>query len=718
MNKLAIPRPDPKQCTACILGVLLCGVLAFWLNRIYVRYVGYSPYRIIALFRVSIFSGILFFLYLHFLISPEKIYGYLFQHRFALAAILFAVCVALKLHGSSIGMWNEHVACAPHGSPFQFPILGIPRSIRSDEWIVFTPLAMSQHYTGYAVVNDIACAWPTNMLTTYNQPVWDLTVIAKPFYWGYLLLGSEYGLSWFWCGRLIALFLVTFEMFLLITGQKKKYALAAACLITFSAFVQWWFAINFLVEMLVWGQLAELMLYRFLNTDSVKTKLLCTGVFTLCAMGYLFAMYPAWMVPLFYVFAGIALWILLDNFFHTKRSVKELLYPVASLVAVGIVALHWVLVSGDAISTTMNTVYPGQRHYTGGAGWDHLFFYVNNLFLPYHDVLNSCESAMVYGFFPFTEILVAIYLVKTKFRDKLLTILWILDLLYLALFLFGAPAFLTRITLLYLTTNRISPIICTVEVILFLRLLSVEDGPLVKNRKTRFALLGAFCVMAGLFVWGAKYRIPPELNPAEGLQPHQYVIMVLLLVAFCAYFLIPRTERRKTAFAVAAVMLSLVTGLFVNPLMRTTDSIYAKPLAQAVQSIQAQDPGTWITTDRVQANFLICIGAPTVNSVNIIPTLERWELLDPEGTYEEVYNRYAHFYTVIAEETRFEMGSNDDWFTLYISPEDLRTLGVKYVCRHPWAERAPEAFYEAAQLIYTDELIEVYRMDGSMPMEE
>lgn len=172
-------------------------VLAFFLNRVYVRYVGYSPYRIIALFRVCIFCGILFFLYLHFLISPEKIYGYLFKHRFALGAILFAVCVALKLHGSSIGVWNEYVACAPHGSPFQFPILGVPRSIRSDEWDVFTPLAMSQHYTSYAVVNDIACAWPTNMLTTYNQPVWDLTVIAKPFYWGYLLLGSEYGLSWY-----------------------------------------------------------------------------------------------------------------------------------------------------------------------------------------------------------------------------------------------------------------------------------------------------------------------------------------------------------------------------------------------------------------------------------------------------------------------------------------------------------------------------------------
>ena len=225
MKKTRLSRPDAKKATTYILGIVLCGMLAMGLNWAYelrfweITHLGLSTPRIV------IFFGVLAFLYLHFVFSPEKIYGYLFRHRFVLGAALFAVCVALKLHGSSIGVWNNYIASAPSPSPYQFPILGVPRPIRSDEWDVFTPLAMSQQYTGYAAVNDIACAWPTNMLTTYNQPVWDLTAIAKPFYWGYLLLGSEYGLSWFWCGRLIALFLVTSEMFLLITGQKKRKAM-------------------------------------------------------------------------------------------------------------------------------------------------------------------------------------------------------------------------------------------------------------------------------------------------------------------------------------------------------------------------------------------------------------------------------------------------------------------------------------------------------------
>ena len=49
--------------------------------------------------------------------------------------------------------------------------------------------AMSQEFNDYGITNSISRAWPTDMLTIYNQPVWDITLIAKPFYWGYLLLG-------------------------------------------------------------------------------------------------------------------------------------------------------------------------------------------------------------------------------------------------------------------------------------------------------------------------------------------------------------------------------------------------------------------------------------------------------------------------------------------------------------------------------------------------
>ena len=55
-----------------------------------------------------------------------------------LAAVLFVICVAMKFHGSSIGVWNNCIISQPESSPYQFAIFGVPRPIRSDEWHVFT----------------------------------------------------------------------------------------------------------------------------------------------------------------------------------------------------------------------------------------------------------------------------------------------------------------------------------------------------------------------------------------------------------------------------------------------------------------------------------------------------------------------------------------------------------------------------------------------------
>jgi len=69
----------------------------------------------------------------------------------------------------------------------------------------------------------------------------------------------------------------------------------------------------------------------------------------------------------------------------------------------------------------------------------------------------------------------------------------------------------------------------------------------------------------------------------------------------------------------------------------------------------------------------------SLNSVQYYPDLKVWKILDPEGKYERTYNRYAHVWVqVAAGETRFEFKQNDV-FILYITPEDLRKVGVRYV---------------------------------------
>ena len=107
-------------------------------------------------------------------------------------------------------------------------IAGEPRGVRSDEWLVQTPFSLSQTQTGLKTHNDVITLNGQDMVVGYNSPAWNLATLAKPFTWGYVLLGKEYGLSWYWNLKLIGLILFSFEIGLIVTRRNKYLALLAS----------------------------------------------------------------------------------------------------------------------------------------------------------------------------------------------------------------------------------------------------------------------------------------------------------------------------------------------------------------------------------------------------------------------------------------------------------------------------------------------------------
>ena len=247
---------------------------------------------------ISIPNIIFFFLLAFFLLviffNYKTHFRFLYKYRYLFALLLLVCLVFLQIHGSHISLLSisgEHQ-----------PLLGIARGIRSDELNVNTPFALSQYCNNFSYFSDIARASTTDMFMTYGQPVWDIAVIFRPFHWGYLFLPQAYGLSFYWISRLIALALVSFEFGRLLTNNNKKLALAYALLMVLSPVVQFWFAINMLVEMLFFGQLAIVLVNYYLTNPSLPKKIACCTVLTICAGGFALANYPAWEVPLAYVF--------------------------------------------------------------------------------------------------------------------------------------------------------------------------------------------------------------------------------------------------------------------------------------------------------------------------------------------------------------------------------------------------------------------------------
>ncbi len=126
-----------------------------------------------------------------------------------------------RLHGSSIGVYNYYFpTVSDQKEDDRFDIVGADRSIRTDEWAVQVPTFFSQYYNDYGVTSNRMSVGDENMILDYFAPAKCIITLGKPLNWGYILFGNEVGLSWYWCGQLILLFMCSFEMFMILCKKK------------------------------------------------------------------------------------------------------------------------------------------------------------------------------------------------------------------------------------------------------------------------------------------------------------------------------------------------------------------------------------------------------------------------------------------------------------------------------------------------------------------
>ena len=67
---------------------------------------------------------------------------WLVKYRFAISALFLVVCCALEISGSSIAVWARFLGLDGSGGT----LFGVPRPIRSDEWMVATPDAVRRGF--------------------------------------------------------------------------------------------------------------------------------------------------------------------------------------------------------------------------------------------------------------------------------------------------------------------------------------------------------------------------------------------------------------------------------------------------------------------------------------------------------------------------------------------------------------------------------------------
>lgn len=637
--------------------------------------------------RFLIVSFSLFFMQLHFIFNINKLYSVIYKSRYYIAAAIILFCLAFELNNSSIDLWNE---LYDDNAKISDVIFGKAKWIRIDEYKIYTPMLMAQS-PDYPYFNEFLRGIKTDMSIIDPQPVKNIISIFRPFLLGFLFLGSAKGLSFFWIVRLVLLFLVIFELLLLITDKNKKLSLFGTLIISFSPGIHWWFTISGLVEMLIYCSVIIILINHYMNITKFSERCVLLFIIYICFGSFALIFYPAWQIPCIYVFAAIFLWIIIKNYADWNFNKKDLIPIMFFTIFVLIIFYYMYDKSRETIEIIRNTIYPGQRNSLGGDSltevyikcsfWPHLLRYWGNIFLSLTEknlIYNSCLYATFIDLFPIGLILSVIIFFIDKNKDKLLILLSAVFILLSTYMFIGFPQFLADITLL-----KTSPVYRTIIIWGFLNVLILIRA--LSIIKFKFNSLMAAIITVVLVI----YSLVANKLIYQDYMDFFKLTVIFILSSFIFYFILK--NKINKCFLLIITIMMLISGLAVNPIQRGIAVIKEAPLARAIKNINEQEPGLWLfeTGEQIYTysmNYPIIQHAKTFNSTNIYPNLEAFKKIDKENKYSNIYNRYCQISVNLIDKNVIKNVNFKKFILLYqdhilinMTEDDLIDLGIKYI---------------------------------------
>lgn len=602
----------------------------------------------------------------------------IYKYRFVLSFLLLIMLVSFKISGSSMGCWKLFLGDGESGIR-----LGEPRVWRSDEWGTLTPLCFRQQYNTLGSYNrysqTLGSILTDNMLV-YGQPSWDILTLFRPFYWGYLFFGSERGLSWFWCSRLIVLFLSWFELGMLITDGQKKLSVMLSVCVSFAPFLQWWFAINGLVEMLIYGACFVLGSNYLVSRAFNPRKIAVAVGMAVCAVGYVLTFYPTWMVPVAWGFVPLFLWVVIWKFDRKVLGRVDVVpwLLIFVITAAGLTVLA--VTSWDVIKAELNSVYPGNApSSSGGTGLWWMMKYPISLVSRFSMNELIVENSSIICFAPAGFILALWVIIKEKKKDPLLILLLGINLFLAWYYCVGIPKWLAKMLLLsFVNSNRGPQVLGFLRLTLFVRAVALKE----KAPKRWLAALAAVissAVPMRLALGFTKYE-PGGLR-YEYFDTAEKIVVVWAILAV-VFYLLYRARKSKYTMAVLGVCtVVLASSIWINPVAKGVPEITKSETMQQIRDLVKEDPkAIWLVVDMAYpaTNIPAMAGADCLNTTQTYPQKTRWEMLNQEGECEDIYNRYCHIRASLGSKTMLELVSTD-YVEVTLSPEDLKKLNIRYI---------------------------------------
>lgn len=568
-----------------------------------------------------------------------------------LVGLLFLLLVAVNVNGSSMAVLSADPD--PPGL-----IAGEPRPVRSDEYRLRTPIALSSVAQDFPRAPWIGLAEVNQVATAHGGPTRDWSTVLKPQDWGYLALGADRGLAWSWWWSFAIGLAGTYLLLLTLTRRIALSALGAVAA-TFTPYAAWWTSPTPAL-FLGYGALAAGLYLLAVRTPRRSLRWSYAVGAGLSGAAFVVALYPPWQVSLVWVVGAVVVGRLLDDRVRLRLAASTL---AVTLSAAAVPLTVWLAQNRDAVSAIAGTIYPGERISSAGTGsLAHLLDAPLNPWLageagatvgadgrggPW---ANLSEVASSWIALPVMALVVLAVVAARRAapppaarpdeeppRDVprwTLALLAGVTLLLLAWTLLPLPDLVGDLTLLNRVQPSRTPLALGLAQVL---LVTVAAHTLVGRRFSHWGwVVGAAALTAGCALWSAS-RLPWDstLLPVAGV-----ALSGALLGGALAW---TATQHRPAVGAAALAVYAALGWALVNPLQHGTAPLTENPLASALTPLATDEDnprvvvyGGFDTVATVRA-----AGLESVSGTTLYPSSDLMQRLAPGQ--EALWNNYAQY---------------------------------------------------------------------------
>ncbi|MFM0145465.1 DUF7657 domain-containing protein [Paraburkholderia sp. RL18-085-BIA-A] len=569
----------------------------------------------------------------------------------------FAVLVALGVSGTSLGITDEDI---PIDGIQTTVLAGQSQNIRSDEWRVLTPMSIGQtrHVPPFPVVNRNLGPNGHNMLIPgmTSVPVLGMPAFGRPATWGYFILPLPQALAWQWWMPAFGCLLALWACFAVLFRAQWRLAFCLSLCFVISPYVIAWSYWPAYVTMFAAAAFSAFV--TLLKGCARWLKPLLAVVLGITASGFVLTLYPAWQVPLGYLFVMLLVGVVVRDRKSIDWSTGRLCWILAGLVLSGVVVGFWWMEAKDAVAAMLNTVYPGKRIAVPGGTNDPWYFArgFTNFTTLYANLKDASNQSEVASFLYLTvpAICGAIANWKYQRKNRPIFIALIAFLLLATWYQFmGFSVGLAQSSLwgrTFPTRVDIATGLAAIALIgtAFARDRGLTEGetspgesPGVGSQRARQIAAIVVALAWAMFIWISLKSAPAVVH--ELLSP-EALLGLLAAVTWCSYLL---AARFATAFFVSFLAVLLFTVVSFNPLVAL--SVPSAASGHAVRNCESGEGRTLVIGSNVPAMTMMASGCPVLNGVWYYPQMKLWNALDPKRQNVFSYNRYQHLFFKLAD---------------------------------------------------------------------